>query len=209
MIMGPENKLNSEIVTKLGPIELEIWRQALAFQDKRQDLGHAATVTLWAIKLLETENADRGIVVPAAILHDIGWCQISEEERMATVRRALSKDEELRVRLKHQEKGVRMALAILQKVDYDPKFITDIVEIISQHDTRVGFISEEDSVMRDADKLWRYTREGIEVDARLRGVSVDVCLQELTAKIERYFNTKTAANIARKELKMRALEQAK
>ena len=63
--------------------------------------------------------------------------------------------------------------------------------------------------MRDADKLWRYTREGIEVDARLRGVSVDVCLQELTAKIERYFNTKTAANIARKELKMRALEQAK
>ena len=60
----------------------KIWELALPYQDKREDSGHAATSLQYAQKLVELENADEDVVIPAVILHDVGWSQLPEKRRM-------------------------------------------------------------------------------------------------------------------------------
>jgi len=149
----------------------KIWDKALIYQDKRDDKGHAEIVTEYAIKLCEIENLNDEIVVPAAILHDIGWSQLSYDERFLIFNPNKTDEMERVVRIKHQEEGVILAEKILNEVNYSKQLIEMILEIISEHDTRKGFLSKEDGAMRDADKLWRFTRIGFDADLRTRKCS--------------------------------------
>ena len=63
----------------LGEVHKKIWELAFPYQDKRNDEGHAECVVSYAQKLLLAEKADSNVVIPAAILHDIGWSQLSAE----------------------------------------------------------------------------------------------------------------------------------
>ena len=58
----------------------EIWDAAFPYQDKRNDEGHAEITLKYARKLVELDRGDEGIIVPAIILHDVGWSQIPREE---------------------------------------------------------------------------------------------------------------------------------
>lgn len=138
----------------------ELWQSALLFQDKRNDRGHAFVVTAYAMQICEIEKCELSVVVPAAILHDIGWSEVSEGDRMSVFTYGVPDDERLRVRNEHQVAGVKLAESILRQVGYESKYMPEILEIISQHDTRVGFISKNEGAMRDADKLWRYDEFG-------------------------------------------------
>lgn len=138
----------------------ELWQTALPFQDKRNDRGHAFVVTAYAVRTCEIEKCELSVVVPAAILHDIGWSEVSEMDRMSVFTYGASDDERLRVRNEHQVAGVKLAENILRQVGYESKYMPEILEIISQHDTRVGFIGKNEGAMRDADKLWRYDEFG-------------------------------------------------
>lgn len=140
----------------LTPLEQKIWQTALPFQDKRQDQGHAEVVTYFSLELLKHHTeAKRAIVVPAAILHDTGWSQMSEVELKLFHDPNMKRYEPV-LRARHQEEGSRVAGHILGGMNWSPDNITHIVEIISQHDTRNGFYSVEDGLVRDADKLWRF-----------------------------------------------------
>lgn len=147
----------------LNASEKSIWKLALQYQDKRQDVGHAEHVTYFALKLLEYfPNANRYIVIPAAILHDIGWAAIPPEDLdLFQSSLAVSFDEfkkqEPRLRQLHQKAGAKLSKELLKQTAYSTNYIPDIVEIISQHDTRTGFLNINDGLVRDADKLWRYT----------------------------------------------------
>ena len=66
------------IILYMEEIFQKIWDLAEEYQDKRDDEGHAKTVLEYAIKLLEILPANEKIVIPAAILHDIGWSQLSK-----------------------------------------------------------------------------------------------------------------------------------
>jgi len=146
----------------------KIWELALPYQDKRNDVGHTQIATDFAIRLLETEDGDRGVVIPAIILHDIGWSQLDDAERKIIFSDEISKEDERRLRLKHQDEGVRLARGILESINYDPKYVVEILEIISQHDTRSGFFSKNDGLVRDADKLWMYSARGFKLDIERR-----------------------------------------
>src|SRR3989344_5539437 len=66
----------------LTDVERQVWNQALPLQDKRHDTGHAEIVTYFALKLLDYfDDADRNVVVAAAILHDIGWSEVLAADR--------------------------------------------------------------------------------------------------------------------------------
>src|SRR3989344_732180 len=144
----------------------KIWKIALPYQDKRDDEGHAQIVTEYAIKLCEIENVNDMIVVPAAILHDIGWSQLPKEDWLVIFDPNKTPEMEYAVRIKHQDEGVKLAEKILNEAGYPPNFFKAILEIISQHDTRKNFFSTEDGAMRDADKLWRYSKVGFEADIK-------------------------------------------
>ena len=130
----------NNIIDRLSLTEQEIWKTALHLQDKRDDSGHAETVTYFALNLLEHLEAERKIVIPAAILHDIGWSQLSQTERNLFKDSNMKKYEPI-LRARHQEEGMKISQQILKEVNYEPQHIPEIVEIISKHDTRKGFLS--------------------------------------------------------------------
>lgn len=141
----------------LNDTEKGVWDLALEHQDKRDDPGHAEFVTYFALKLIGYyPNAERNVVIPAAILHDIGWSQMTQEE-LELFYHSNFKLYEPELRDKHQIEGEKLAGKLLKEVNHSEEYRAHILEIISQHDTRDGFFSEEDGLMRDADKLWRYT----------------------------------------------------
>jgi hypothetical protein len=140
----------------LTDVELRVWEAALPYQDKRGDIGHAEVVLYNALRLLDTVRADRETVTLAAIGHDIGWCRIPEIERYQAWPLAQKGDPQLRA--SHQVHSVAILRGILQEVGYqDGSRALRIYDIVSQHDTRKGFLSPEDGTMRDADKLWRFS----------------------------------------------------
>ncbi len=140
----------------------KIWDLALPYQDQRDDPGHAEVALHYAQLLVRYEKGDRDIILPAIVLHDVGYSQIPKERRMKIFDRKAKRMERLGVQYEHQIEGILLARKILQEVDYPPEKIGEILQIISQHDTRKGFISKNEGLTRDADKLWRYSKRCIE-----------------------------------------------
>lgn len=185
----------------------QIWKLAFPYQDKRRDTGHAQIVTDYAKRLVKIIPCDENVAIPAAILHDIGWSQLSEEERIYAVSPNRDKAREQELRIKHQEEGVRLAHDILEKVHYPQQYVEHILEIIRGHDTRKGFFSTEDGVVRDADKLSLFSSSSFADDVR-RGYTP----QEFFAKISAdrikpgFLFSQAARDIAAEELLARKKE---
>ena len=137
-----------------------IWELALPYQDQRDDPGHAEITTKFASELIVLEGGNEDVIIPAIMLHDIGYSQLTKERRLQVFDRGLSKEERKKVQFEHQNEGVKLARKILSEVDYPEDLVKEILEIISQHDTREGFISKNEGLVRDADKLWRTSPEG-------------------------------------------------
>lgn len=189
----------------------KIWEMAIPFQDKRDDNGHAEIVTNYAIQLCKLEKIKDDIVVPAAILHDIGWSCLTKKERFLIFDPCLTPEAERKIRIKHEEKSAKLAKKILNQVKYPLDLMGNIVEIISKHDTRKNFLSKEDGLVRDADKLWMYTKIGLEADIRRRGLTFDELYNYLKKQIDKkyFFYSESAKKIARKEFEDRKKEFAK
>ena len=81
-----------------------------------------------------------------------------------------------------------------------------IVEIILEHDSRHEAISHNDALVKDSDKLWRFSREAIQVDPRRFGVDSVAHVVWLGRQIDGWFLTATGKNIALAEQKLRLLE---
>jgi len=174
----------NNILSLFTPLEKDIWLKAYDFQDKRDDAGHVENVTCFAVKLIEyIPKANRNIVIPAAILHDTGWSQMTDTE-LKLFYISNWKDYEKPLRENHQKKSVEVADKILTQVKHPQEFRRDILEIISQHDTRDGFSSLEDGVVRDADKLWRYTLPHLELTLNKRNKTPE----ELREDVYGYFS---------------------
>jgi hypothetical protein len=207
-----------------------IWNLALPYQDQRDDPGHAEVALHFAQLLVRYEKGERDIILPAIILHDVGYSQIPKERRMKIFDRKAKRLERLGVQYEHQIEGILLARKILEQVSYPSDKIAEILQIISQHDTRKGFISKNEGLTRDADKLWRYSKRCIEAGENRakakRQEKVNEPHDEAKKKDPRkkppdrwrimkkgilkpdYFYSERARKIALKELKARRKEAA-
>ncbi len=187
-----------------------IWQLALPYQDQRDDPGHAEVTLQYAMSLVASEAGDEEIVIPAMILHDVGYSQLSKERRVSVFDKFKTDQQRREVQIEHQNAGVILAKGLLVKVEYPFALVPEILEIISQHDTRKGFISKNEGLVRDSDKLWRFSRRGFEADfGRTRSRLEERC-KDLEANIDKpdYFYSERAKQIAREELKARKSELA-
>lgn len=57
----------------------EIREMAKSFLDTRNNLIHMEVSKGFAVRLLDLERGDETVVLPAIILHDVGWKMIPEE----------------------------------------------------------------------------------------------------------------------------------
>jgi HD superfamily phosphohydrolase YqeK len=180
----------------------EIWKLARPFQDYRDDKGHAKITLSFALKLLQMEKARKDVVIPAIILHDIGWSQLSKKERFLIFDKTATKEDKEKVRIKHQQEGVKLAKKILQKVSYDKKLTKKILKIISQHDTGERFLSKEDGIVKDADKLWRFSKPGFNADFKRFKITPEQNYRMLKSCIDQkgFFFSELAKKIAKEEL---------
>lgn len=188
----------------------QIWDAALPFQDKRDDAGHAFITLEYAKQLVDLEQGNPDVILPAIILHDTGWSRLTQEEWRVVFSSTATAEDEKRVRLRHQEEGVNIAHEILTAMDYPQGWTMDILEIISEHDTRPHFISKDEGLVRDADKLWRFSRTGIEADLERFEFGADVLFDRLLGQIpqENFFYSEKSRQLAQQELERRRLEYA-
>ncbi len=183
----------------------QIWELALPFQDTREDTGHAETSLKYARRLLALEKGNADVIIPAIILHDIGYSQLPEERRMQIFDRDARDEDRRGVQYEHQVESVKLAIKILREVDYPADLTDEILEIISQHDTRKGFISTNEGIVRDADKLWRTSKQGFTVAeerAKKQAAQRFKRIEEGLNK-EDYFATETARQMALSDLRDR------
>jgi len=193
---------------KLPKIQQEIWDTVLDKQDLRDDSGHAQIVTEFAIQLATELHANLDIVIPAAILHDTGYHVFDSTTLNNMMQKNLPESEIAHIKEVHMDVGAKLAKDVLTKLRYNSGQIQVISHIILYHDTMQQPTSVEEKVVRDADKLWRYSNKGFFLDIkRQKKKAIDHYLKlQQNLKKQNYFWTEQAIRIAQKELEQRKQE---
>jgi|Deesub1362A_J573_1020465.scaffolds.fasta_scaffold00193_30 putative nucleotidyltransferase with HDIG domain len=194
-----------------GPYKA-MYDAARPFLQVRNNEQHTLHVLQFALKLMESIGGDKRIIIPAVLFHDTGYSIFDginfNSEAENTIKKMMRDPKCHRELAKiHEEEGARIAEIILRSLKYPDTFIEHIVEIILRHDSggrRARSIEEK--VVRDADKLWRYTSDAVIFYSKFLGISPSQYLSYLETSLDRMFFTEEARNIALRELNRRRFE---
>ena len=182
----------------------KIRRRAKPFLDTRHNDVHTEISTQLAFDLLERESGDEDIVIPAIILHDTGWKRVPAELHLKAFGPKATRPELNRL---HEVEGVKIAEDILREINYRVDKTKQVLEIIDGHDSRQEPVSLNDMIVKDADKLWRYSSSGFYIDIERFGESYEEGLERLRTNISGWFFTATAKEIAAEKLSRREKEK--
>jgi HD superfamily phosphodiesterase len=187
----------------MKPAHKKIWELARPYLNTRKNDIHTEISVQMAYKLMQREGGDEDIVIPAIILHDVGWSKIPENLQLKAFGPKAVNPELNRV---HEIEGRRIAGEILETVNYGATETKQIIEIIEGHDSRREALFLNDMIVKDADKLWRYTKSGVDIDVERFGETFDEGLERLRININKWFYTHTAREFAEEEVRKRAAE---
>lgn len=144
------------------------------FGDDGKRIEHALNVTQYARLLLKEETGDQEVVIPAAILHDIG---IHEAERKYGSAAGL-----------HQEKeGPTIARNIMEKLSIDESIIEEVCSIVGNHHSPGKIDTLNFKILYDADWLVNLSDE---YNCQNK--------EKLSRIIEKIFLTDTGKKLAKK-----------
>ena len=142
------------------------------FGEDQRRIDHTLQVLGYAEQILAQENADRGVVQAAAILHDIG---IPEAERKHGSSAG-----------KYQEiEGPPIARKILEEHDLDRETIDHVCRIVANHHSARDIDTPEFRIVWDADWLVNMAPQAQKSEPK-----------EVEEKIERIFKTEEGKRIA-------------
>jgi hypothetical protein len=137
-----------------------VWREALPYLRARKSDIHVPISYRYAERLVERNpDADAEVVLLGILLHDVGWASVDAAAIFTEGfgPRAISSN----IRFQHEKEGARIARDILERLGYATRVVDPVTAIIDGHDTRRHAISHEDELVKDADKLWRFTPTGV------------------------------------------------
>ena len=184
----------------------ELFRLAAPYLKQRGDLPHAQVSYRYALRLLEAEGGESSIVEPAVILHDVGWSHLTPLQiRIAFGVRAGGEEAERLNRI-HELEGAAIARQVLQSLNYNPQWIERISFLIERHDSGDQADSLEEKLLKDADKLWRFSPFGFWNEIERQGLDRNELDQFLSARYRGWFFTQTALKLAEEELRSRSQE---
>ncbi len=165
-----------------------VWAAARPYLRARKNDVHVPLAFGYAEALLhEHPNADADVVLPAVILHDTGWAVV--EHRTEEVGPDMLKSD---LRRAHEIEGARIAREIVGD--------GEIATIIDGHDTRLYALSRNDELVKDADKLWRYSTTGVAVGCDFFGLTPAEYADHVERELDDVLFTETAVHIARREM---------
>jgi hypothetical protein len=171
----------------------------LPYLRARKNDIHVPLAYGYAVRLLEAHpEADEGIVLPAILLHDCGWAVVDQE---AIFRDGFGEGMmEAEIRRAHEVEGVRIARETLLPLGYEGSAVEEIAAIIDGHDTRLEPLSRNDELVKDADKLWRYSPIGIAVACDWFGLTPAQYAAKGAGEFEHQLFTERARELARDEI---------
>jgi len=187
------------------PVHEKIFDAARPLLRTRHNDIHTRVCLRFAIRLLREEGGDPDVVIPGVTLHDVGWSAVPEDLQLTAFGPKMT---DPGLRDVHEREGAVLAREILERFRYPPDKTERIVTIVSRHDSRSDGESVEERIVKDADKLWRCSREGFAVDPERFEMSPTEHLSRLKSALDRWFLTPAGRRIARAELVARERELA-
>ena len=176
-----------------------IYQIAFPYLQTRSNEIHIAVSKRFGESLLLKQKGDPEVVIPAILLHDVGWGKLTVEMQ----NKAIGPGNDKVLNRIHEVEGVKIATNILAEVNYDKIKSAEIINIIDGHDSRLISISDNDMIVKDSDKLFRFTSEGFIFYLNFKETSVKERLSWLESKVDSWFFTQTAKFMALEELKKR------
>jgi hypothetical protein len=171
-----------------------VYELALPYLDTRDNDIHVQISFDFATQLVAAyPMADERVVLPAIILHDIGWKMIPEEMHLTAFGPKMTRGD---LRRQHEIEGARAAGEILAMLDEFADVKDEIVAIIDGHDTRREAISLNDQLVKDADKLWRFSSVGSRIDSNRFGIGWSEHVSWLGQQIDGWMFTETGSHLA-------------
>lgn len=184
-----------------------IHQMASPYLNTRKNDIHVAVVLRYARLLIGPEGGEEAIVIPAVLLHDVGWSRVPEDLQLKAFGPRPGFDRNIN-RI-HEVEGAKIAREILSQVDYDPDYIEKITAIVEGHDSRLQALSINDAIVKDADKLFRYSKEGFAIDCERFALNHPQHRIFLSERIEEWFFTDTGKELAREELEALKIKLAR
>lgn len=177
---------------KMSATHEEIYALAGPYLATRKNDIHTEISCRLARRLLEDEPGDPDVVIPAIICHDLGWIKVPEHLQL----KAFGPGFDPELRRIHEVEGVKLARDILSRVHYNPDKTIEILDIIDGHDSRDQAISDSDKIVKDADKLFRFTATGMAIDIERFRVERNSYVQWIRDKIDTWFFTRAGKQLA-------------
>lgn len=167
------------------PLLGEIWGKARSMLAVRDNDAHTLySLSLAAALLDERQQADPGVVLPAMMLHDVGWSKVDPGLVLAAIAPGSGRPDLV---LLHEKEGALLATEILESLSVDSTVIKQVAEIIDGHDSRDHALNPEDEIVKDADKLWRLTPHGLDTVMDWfglhRGQALRLCASRVVGKL--------------------------
>jgi len=180
-----------------------LFELAVPFLKTRFNLPHTYIVYQYAQLILETEGGSREIIIPACILHDVGWSTVPEDQQLRAFGPNIQDPE---ARRKHEVEGASIARQILSQAGCNGSLAEKIVEIVDGHDTTPDARSLEDAVTKDSDKLFRLSAYGYRLDCERFRVDPKEYWPYLLKRSRGWFLTPTGKELAAHEARERERE---
>jgi HD superfamily phosphodiesterase len=178
----------------------EVYALAEPYWHTRSGEIHMPESFRLAQRLLDAlPEADGAIVLPAILLHDVGYSRVPPETHHAGLAGAPD-GWDADVTRRHEIEGARLAREILTRVAYDPERIDRVCEIVDGHDSRAEALSLEDAIVKDADKLWRFTESGVRAAHGWVGRTPEDFMDFVETRIDAWLFTQAARDLAREKL---------
>ena len=172
----------------------KIWGLAMPYLKKgvmKDFVSHTKYVVKSMEMIIDGEGGDRNILIPAAILHDVGWSKVDS---------SLQSNDDLEKKRLGQRQHIAFAKEIikevLDKADYSKEDIQKIVEIVMAHKFQDPE-EKEKQMLIDADNLSDTFKEQFDSDVASYHSTPE---QVYKFRSENRYYTKTANDIASKNM---------
>ncbi len=141
----------------------EIFELAAPYLAVRENRVHTEICFDYAVKLLKFYGGREEVVLPAILLHDVGWSALPEEKINMAFGPGNPDKELNRI---HEVEGAKIAASILCRISFEQKDRLEICRIIETHDSGNNPSNLEEKLVKDADKLFRFNPRGFDIDNR-------------------------------------------
>ncbi len=181
-------------------INERVWKLALPYlkQGKSKDFAAHTKGVVKSMKfLLEHEKGDGDILIPAAILHDVGWSRVPLKLQKSGSRQ--DRTNALKLHIKYAPPIIEK---ILKEAGYDRNRIKKVIMIVASHKFH-NPRSLDKRLLIDADAMSDALKEQFYSDAKSFGKTP---LENYEFRKRNRFYTRAAESFFRKELEKRKTE---